>query len=272
MASLGAPRTQKFNIGTAEVRVGPMSLANKLTEANSVGLIDNVTVEVSQQAVDLEGGFPRVKVDTAVVSQASKVTAALREFSRRNLKIMLGEGVSASNPVDVEAAVQTGAAAGATSVQLASVTGVTAGDIGVFYPSGSPGKVSVCRITAVNSGTQTLTLDSDTPLLYDVAAGDRFFLGQPVAIGGVAATKYMSVQVIQADRVKGRPTIFNFWKASISSGLNLQMGTAEFASTNLELSILQPAASEYGAGGDLLHLADIIPNHPSGMYIPGADY
>ena len=90
---LGSPRTTKFSIGTAELRIGPLLEAMKLKQENSIGLIDNATVEVSQESVDLTGGFPKVLVDTAVVSQESSITATLREYSRRNLQVMLGEGV-----------------------------------------------------------------------------------------------------------------------------------------------------------------------------------
>ena len=94
MAKLGAPSTNKFNIGTAEVRIGPMASANKLTQSHSIGLVDNATVEITQNSVDLLGGFPQVLVDTAVISQEATMTATLREFSQRNFNVLIGEGVA----------------------------------------------------------------------------------------------------------------------------------------------------------------------------------
>lgn len=270
MASLGAPRTRKFPIGTAELRIGPLSLANKLTAAHSVGLIDSVTVEVTQESVNLEGGMPRKLIDTAVVSQASKITGTIREYSRRNLKVLLGEGVDGTPPTDVETTVATNASAGATSLAVASAVGIVQGDIIVVYPSSDAGQVSVCRVASV--AANTLTLDADTPLLYAADTGAKVFNGQPVKIGGVAETNYMSAMIIQTDRVKKRPLVFNFWKVAIASGMNFATGTTEFGSTPMELNCLEPAATEYGAGGDLLHLADLVPNYPIGMMIGGADY
>ena len=115
---LGSPRTTKFSIGTAELRIGPLSSAMKLKQENSVGLIDNATVEVSQESVDLTGGFPKVLVDTAVVSQESSITATLREFSRRNIQVLLGEGVVpiASEPADAATTVDTPASVDDTVV------------------------------------------------------------------------------------------------------------------------------------------------------------
>lgn len=268
--SLGSARTRKFPIGTAELRIGPLSLANRLTAAHSVGLIDSVTVEVSQESVNLEGGMPRKLIDTAVVSQSSKITGVLREYSRRNLKVMLGEGVDTNPPTDVETTVSTNAAQGATTLIVTSATGIVQGDYVVVYPSSDAGQLSVCRVASVSSNT--LTLDADTPLLYAANTGAKVFNGNPVRIGGVAETNYMCAQIIQLDRVKKRPLSFMLWKTAIASGMTFATGSTEFGSTNLELSCLEPAASEYAIGGDLVHLADIIPNYPVGMMIGGADY
>lgn len=268
--SLGAPRTRKFPIGTAELRIGPLSLANRLTAAHSVGLIDSVTVEVSQESVNLEGGMPRKLIDTAIVSQSSKISGQIREYSRRNLKVMLGEGTDASPPTDVETTVASNATAGATTLTVTSAVGFAQGDIAVIYPSSDAGQVSVCLIASIAGNV--ITMDADTPLLYAAASGAKVFNGQPVKIGGVAETNYLSAMIIQTDRVKKRPLVFNFWKVAIASGMNFATGTTEFGSTGLELNCLEPAASEYGVGGDLIHLADLIPGYPIGMMIGGADY
>ena len=45
----------------------------------------------------------------------------------------------------------------------------------------------------------------------------------------------------------------------------------DFASTELSIKLLQPAATEYEAGKDLEHLKDIIPSHPTGIYFGGGD-
>ena len=108
MAKLGAPVTSKFPIGTAELRVGPLTKAGRLTQANSVGLVDQATVEVTQNSVDLKGGFPQLLIDTAIIDQEATISATLRESSRRNIKIMLGEGLDASAPTDVSSLIVTG--------------------------------------------------------------------------------------------------------------------------------------------------------------------
>lgn len=274
MAKLGSPKTTKFSIGTAEVRIGPMSLANKLTQAHSIGLLDNVTVEIAQESVDLLGGFPQVAVDTAVISQNSSMTATLREYSQRNLNVMMGEAVATGYTADVASELVTTETTGSTDFDVTAATGsnFAAGDILVVYPDGVPEEVSVVRVASVL--VDAITLDTGTPLLHNydgVTDTIHVFKAAPIAVGAIQETNYMAVQVIQIQRGTARPVGFNFWKAAINSGLTMANNPQDFASTEFSLKMLEPAASEYGAGGDLLHLANIIPTNPVGMYFGGGD-
>ena len=271
---LGSPRTTKFSIGTAEMRIGPVAAALKLKQEHSIGLIDNATVEVSQESVDLLGGFPKVLVDTAVVSQESSITATLREYSRRNLQVMLGEGVvpSASEPLDVSTTTTATANAGESTITVSSITGMdTAGDLIVIFgkTDSTVANVSICRV--LSAATLTITLDSNTPLLHNVAVGDFVYLANQVAIGAILQTNYFACQILQLERATGRPFGFDFWKGSIGGGMTFATNAEDFASTELNVKLLQPAATEYGAGGDLEDLANIIPDHPTGMYFGGGD-
>lgn len=274
MAKLGAPQTTKFQIGTAEVRVGVLSSANKLTQAHSIGLIDNVTIEISQDSVDLEGGFPRAPVDTAIIRRNGTVTATMREYSRRNIKIMMGEGVAGAEPSDVASLVVTNVSSGATSLDVTAATGsnFTAGDLVVIYPEGDPAAISVCEVDSI--ATDTLTLDTNTPTLHDydgTADTIHIYVAQQVGIGSVQTTNYFSAQILQVERKTGRPVGFNLWKCTIASGMTLASNAEDFASNDLAIKMLDPAASEYGAGGDLEHLAGLIPSHPQGLMFYGAD-
>lgn len=274
MAKLGAPQTTKFQIGVAEVRIGPLTLANKLTQSNSIGLIDSVTIEISQDSVDLEGGFPRSPVDTAIVRRNGTVTATLREYSRKNIKVMMGEGVETSSPTDAASLVVNDVATDGTSVSVTPGDGslFSAADIVVIYKEGEPEHLTVARIQSI--ATDTITLDSDTPALHDYNGTTdtiHIFNAQPVGIGAVQTTNYFSCQIVQAERKTGRPVGFNIWKATIASGMTIASNAEDFASNDLSIKILDPAASEYATGGDLEHLADIIPTHPQGMMFYGAD-
>lgn len=272
--ALGAAQTRKFKIGTAEVRIGPLTLANKLVQANSIGLLDNVTVEVSQNSVDLLGGFPKTIVDTAIVSQEITVTANMREYSRRNVEVLLGGAVSTPGAADTASTASTDTTAGATSLPLQTGEGAnhTAGDLVVIYTDGEAESVSICRIDSIS--VDTLTLDAGTPTLVDYAgttATVHVFNSKQVAIGDIDQTNYFALQVVEVERATGRPVGFTFWKAAMAAGVTVGSNADDFAATDFVCKVTQPTASEYAAGGDLNHLANIIPAHPTGIYSGGAD-
>lgn len=271
MAKLGSPVTPKFSIGTAEVRIGALSDANKLKQANSIGLVDDATVEVSQNSVDLLGGFPQTIVDTAIVSQESTVTATMREYSKRNIQVMLGDGVQAYT-TDVATTVDAALALGATAVSVVSETGFAAGDVIVIYPDGRPEEVTIALVDATAAGSLTLNTDTPTLFAYDGTAETiHVYKAFQTAIGGVNETNYFSLQMVQAERSTGRPLVFNFWKAAVGAGMTVGTNATDFASTELNVKVLQPTASEYAVGQPLAHLASIIPSHPVGMYVAGGD-
>lgn len=264
--SLGAPVTNKFQIGTAELRVGPMTSAMKLLQTHSVGLVDSVSVTIGQESVDLEGGFPKQLMDSAVVRQTAEVSAVLREYSRRNLKVAIGDGITTA-VADVSTTVATAATAAATSLTLTSAASMAAGDLVVAYSAGAPENVQILRVASIS--VATLTLDTDTALLFDMAVGDPVFVAKQVAIGAVSQTNYMAAMVVQKENSTGRPIVWNFWKASISGNLEYATNADDFASTTLGLKCLQPSAAEYGVGANLAHLADVIPTHPIGFLALG---
>lgn len=277
MSNLGSAQTSKFSIGTAELRIGPLASAGQLTQAHSVGLIDNATVEISQNSVDLLGGFPQKIVDTAITSQEASLTATLREYSRRNIDLMLGNPVAnylveaATDVVTLDA----GQTAG-TTVNLPTGQGTnwTAGDTFVLFSVTDPGLVNFCRVESVS--VDALTLDAGTPTTFSAAIGDILYRAQENAVGAISEANYFSVMLVSTQRgvlnsVGGRPAVFNFWKAAISAGMTLGSNAEDFASTEFALKILEPSAGDYGAGGSLNHLANIIPTNPYGLYAGGAD-
>lgn len=269
--SLGQAKTRAFNLGTAELRIMPLSASGAALSAHSVGLVDSVTVEVAQESVRLEGGFPRKLVDTAIASQTATVTGALREVSRRNLKVLLGQGVGASEPADV-ATTMAGSAtiAGATSITVTSATGITAGSTIVVYPKGKPELLSVCLVDSVS--TNVLTLNTNTPLLvaYDPATNVEIFNAQPIPIGAVDQVQYFGVQVIQRNWQNGRPRVFDFWKGAVSAGMTFETSNQDYGTQNLQIEILEPSVEDYATGGPLEKLANIIPAFPSGRMAFGA--
>ena len=270
MANLGSAVTNKFSIGTAELRIGPVSLAGQLTQAHSVGLIDVATVSVSQNSVDLLGGFPQKIIDTAVVSQESSLAATAREYSKRNIDILLG---NAAAVLTTQAATDRSLVVSSSGAAEITVTGADGanfaiGDILVVHSQTNPEDVSVVRIDGIT--VDSLALDAGTPLTFTPVAGDFIFQAEPSAVGDVNQTNYFAVSLVQTQR-NGDPAVWNFWKAAVSAGMEYGTSAEDFGSTEIAIKLLEPSAADYAAGGDLNHLANIIPSHPTGMFVAGAD-
>ena len=266
---LGSPVTNKFSIGTAELRIGPLTAANSLLGTHSIGLIDSASLNVEQEAAELEGGFPRKLVDTAIIRQTASITATLREYSRKNILTMLGEGAGISTAdfgtvFDAQNVVGT-----SVTVPTGEGTNFTAGDIITIYRAGAPEDVSICLVASV--ATDVLTLDTGTPTLVQYEIGDLIFTSKAVPVGAVSQTNYFAVSLIQKENSTGRPVVWSFWKGAIASGLSMESSAEDFASTDIEINLLEPSATEYGAGGDLVHLNNIIPNNPVGFFAGGGD-
>ena len=278
--AIGSPVTNQYQIGTAELRIGPLTKAGMLTPAHSVGLVDQVTITVGQESVNLMGGFPQKLMDTAIISQSMTITATMREFSRRNICTMLGEGVSdtvitpvattlaVAAPITPTAPVGKNGAGQTLTVATGTGAGFKPGNLIVIHPANVPENLSICRVISV--AEDVITLDPNLPLLFSYEVGANVYTHEPVSIGNITKTNYMAVQVLQKDNNSGSPKIFQSWKASVASGMEYATSTTDFGSTELTLNCLEPSASEFAPGGQLAHLANVIPMYPTGMFMPSA--
>lgn len=263
-SSLGTAKTGKFAIGTAELRVGPLTSAGKLSKEHSVGLIDAATLNVEQTSVDLNGGFPQVIQATAITNQTAQITATLREFSRRNLGILLGQGLLyPSNDDSVNDAKTTLSApitAGNATIALTATTGFAAGDWVTIYDPADP---AVCAISKLSS---TTALDANFLTPVGFASGAVISKLAPIAVGAVEAVSYFSAQLVTLDRATGRPKIANLWKVAVGAGMSLANNATDFASTELNLKVLRPTLADYGSvGSPLYHLNSVISAYPMGL-------
>lgn len=282
MAQLGAPKTKKAMIGTFEMRVGPLSKAGILAPSHSVGIVDNVKIDVQMDSVDLLTGFPQQAADTAITKFVTGFTATLRENSRRNLNILLGNSIadydlsSDTATKDSYATLNTSSlvAAGATTISTTAAMNpaLVAGDYIVIYDTADSTNTSICRVASQTGSS--ITLDSGTPLVNAFAASSvvTVYRAKPIVGGGITGTpNYMSVQLLRTDRGTGRPVGFNFWKCTLASGMSWNASVTEFAGFDMNLKALIPAATEYAAGGSMAHLNNVIPYYPVFMAFDVSD-
>lgn len=277
MANIGAAKSRKFAIGTSELRIGPLSSAGKLTQDYTVGLVDSVVLSVEQTVVDLKGGFPQTIMDSAVSEQSAQITATCREFSRRNLGIMLNQGlayVSDNDTNDAKTTLSADAAASASTITLTATTGFTAGLaittawggwISIYNPA-SLGSCIITRITSVDTQSKVATLDAAFPLPEAFPSGSVVAKLAPVIVGNVTSVPYFSAQLVSLDRASGRPRIWNLWKVANGSGLSLSQGVTDFGTTEMVLKVLQPSIVDYSTvTSPLYHIRNLIEKYPMGI-------
>lgn len=273
MANLGSAKTNRYKIGTAELRVGPLTSANKLTQAHSVGIVDDVVASVKRTYAKIYAGYPKKVVDQSCISEESMVSGTLREFSRRNLGILLGKGLLA-DATDVSSNMTVYTAA--VTATLASAASFAANDIVCAFVVGSPETATVAKIASI--ATNVLTFDSDICLATDftaaIAAGStvKVFKAAELAVGLSQVTQYFSCSIVKVDSQSGRPEVWNFWKCTCSSGLEVGSNASDYSSTKLELEVLEPSAADYATVSQgVYHLRNILPAYPVGMIVAGSD-
>lgn len=270
--NLGSAQTNRYQIGTAELRVGPMTLANKLLQSHSIGIVDDVSVNVQKEYAQIEAGFPRKRVDQAPIRVTTTVTATFREYSRRNFGILMGNGLL-SAVTDVKTTMS--ANGSATTATVVSATGFAVNDLVCVYVADRPETVSIAKIA---TAATSMVFDTDLCLAMDYAsyitAGEtvHVFKAAEIAVGKNLAAQYFTVQVVQQDSQSGRPRVWNFWKASCSSGLDYTTNAEDYGSSEMALEILEPAASDYSdIGTPLYGVRGLIPTFPMGIFVGGSD-
>ena len=64
--ALGSPVTDKFPIGTAEIRIAELAKALKHLPSDSIGCLDDVTISITNTSVQKMAGFPQRQVASAI--------------------------------------------------------------------------------------------------------------------------------------------------------------------------------------------------------------
>jgi hypothetical protein len=261
--ALGTPQTSEYRIGTAELRIAAMTNALRTTQADSVGVVDEVNIKVDQTKVELKVGFPKTLADSRITEISGKVSATLREATRKNISILLGNGVPA-NATPASSTIAADVALNATSVLLADATNFANGDIIVIYQDGAPETLSTIKVTGKTTNTLSFASGSVSTALLAANGTIKVFKSNGVPLGNSTAIQYFTASIIQ-QAADGSPTGFHIWKATASGGLDWTAGSSDYASFKLELDVLRPAVTDYTNGGPLVAHAASAAIYPFGM-------
>ncbi|WP_019865134.1 hypothetical protein [Methylovulum miyakonense] len=281
--AIGSPKTAKAFIGTCEVRVGTLAQAGLLTSDHSVGYVDNVKLDIQSDTADLKAGFAPVLFDSAVTSTVTGFTGTLQESSRRNLNLLMSNGVADYDALSTDV----GGTVANTSLTIGDNTGLhlvgpsgftlAAGDMIVMYQVDDPSRMCICSVDTFTAPVSpavyaVIDVSADTPFVGPASGSVAFAAGSTVkwykakvTSGGhdVYVPSYYSMQLIQLNRPTGRPVVFNFWKNFIVPSLSLTLGASDWSKFDMQVKSLRPYDLDYtDAASALYHVRDRIASRP----------
>lgn len=246
MATLGGAVTNKFVIGNFELRVGPQEEAGNLTAEHSVGIVDRFAIQTQQESVDLIGMFPQEIIDTDIASQSVQLTATMREFSPRNLKMLTGNGVTGSSS----------SRRGTTRTAVVDPS-ATADST---YPSAT--LKSLVKAMTFNPGTDIagrLCLINTTTKVVDFAVGTTTY---GMSYFGTGATATTTKAIGNAEvTFTGKSTNLNLPVSGVPASAN----TYVVAAYGNSIQKLKPVSV-----GFITASAETLPNSATLIFIPGS--
>jgi hypothetical protein len=155
MAVLGSAKSSKFQIGASEIRIGPLERAGRLTQDDSIGLLQSASVNYTQESTDLEGGLPKATIATVITKTGLTVSASAYEYTLKNMKIMMNDASAFTDVTSAGFSLNMAAAsAAATSLPTTAI------------PAGT---YSVEKVTAAGIATYvtaTVAADSTAGVSY----------------------------------------------------------------------------------------------------------
>ncbi len=145
-------------------------------------------------------------------------------------------------------------------------TKIAIDDVVTIFEDANPANVTVAVVSNISSNSITIAAPG---LNQTIPAGSPYtvYKNEVVSAGEPDPTKqFFSATLVQLDRGTGAPLVFDFWKCSVSSGLNLSVNNSSFSSMDMQVKVLKPSARDYSPIGSLAHLSQVIPRFPTWRY------
>jgi len=263
-SKIGAPKTNKYVFGSAEVRVGVLSKVNRLKHEDSLGVLSDVTLSFTKEFTELRGGPGNAVLGRGLTGTDSKITATLSEHTHRNLMLMVGNGLTTATK-EHATTVNASAAVGDTSITIAAdgtgLNAIAQGDILSVYNQSRPEDVQILRVDSI-AGT-AVTLDAGTPLLFAVEPLDIITLVNPVGGGANCGEQYLTIQVVAESSNGGAPTVIQGWYGSVTSGLDYSQNNQGFSEATVEFSLYPVPSNLTKTGAIMEHAAELIAGAPT---------
>lgn len=241
----GEAKTSAFMLGTATIMLGALADLMTLNDANSIGLVKNVTVKTTPGFTELTQGVKNSLVYSVMTKNDSTVAGEVYEYTGKNLSYMAGlDGTSivpaaiSTTTTAVYAAPVGPATAGLTTLPVTSATGLNPGDT-IFIQNPGSENVMIRKIASIT--TNTLTLDTGLPIAF--VQGAIVKKVNVIALGSTSDQPYLSCKIV-GTMANGDQVAILIPKVRITSGLNVGFKTDNFDNMPLELAVYDQVSTD----------------------------
>ena len=174
MAVLGSAKSSKFQIGSAEIRVGALNRAGKLTQSDSIGLLQSATVNYTQESTDLEGGLPKATIATVITKTGLTVAASAYEYTLKNMKIMMNDATAFTDTTVVGFNLQLAAATLGATALTTTVFAASEYIVKKVTSAGVESLVDVAVVSDSTAGVAYKIQDLSGKVLHTITQGSQF--------------------------------------------------------------------------------------------------
>jgi hypothetical protein len=237
MAALGGAKSNNFQIGVSELRIGTLDSLGIgiLSQYHSVGLLQSASVQTTKTFAELRQGELNRRFYQKQTGVDVEITANMYEFTANNLQLMAKKSsYNAPNTPKVEAiAIKVGLVSNHSlksglirteplPTSWSSKLNIAESFLVGVYVKSKPYELYYALAAKAPGGEGYLTLSTDNlRYTYEHIAVGTELLIYPVQFLslGDAADQFYTMDIVSKQQSSQTLRVFRFWKVSIQSGL-----------------------------------------------------
>lgn len=249
----GLAMSNRFMLGSATLLLGPQAdLFNLTRSQHSVGLVKNFALTAEPTYTDLSQGVKNTVVFSVMTGHTARASAELYEYSAKNLAYVAQlNGATMTPATNIEttlsAPVTGSSGSPATSVTVASATGLAVDDWILIQDPTTPDDAVIRKISAI--ATNTITTNPN--IQRNLATGSVVRRVNFIQVGSKEEQPFFSA-IAHGTLANGDEVSIALPKVRVTNGLNLSFQTNDYGNMPIELGIydLTPTDPHYAQFGN----------------------
>lgn len=259
---MSAPKKNAFMLSSATLmmaKFGDIPVFDLTPADHSVGLSEEIAVNLDASNIDLTAGITQAIVDTKRTNVQAQITGSVKEYSAENLLRAQGLGSGAVTAQRGKLSAVAAAAAVSLTVVSDAIPGETTSalDDADILPAGTtiliqdpntPELVFPAVLSAASSfaaGAHTLPIaNTAIPAGMSFPVDSKVWIVTAMSVGSMDQTDLFSVKIVGTLANFNRPVVAVFPKVQVIKGFNLTFSEKEYGMMPWEMRPMLLAASE----------------------------